>query len=100
MGASELGAEAISHLEEVSDDGIEAMATAGSVAVILPTTAYILRLPQPPVRKMIEAGVIVALGTDFNPNAFCLSMVTISISILYSRSSFSIFIRSYSIKQL
>ena len=99
MGASELGAEAISHLEEVSDDGIEAMATAGTVAVILPTTAYILRLPQPPVRKMIEAGVIVALGTDFNPNAFCLSMVTISISILYSRSSFSISIRSYS-KQL
>ena len=54
---------------------LTAMADAGTVAVILPTTAYILRLPQPPVRKMIEAGVIVALGTDFNPNAFCLSMV-------------------------
>ena len=91
MGARELGAEAISHLEEVSDDGIEAMAAAGTVAVILPTTAYILRLPQPPVRKMIEAGVIVALGTDFNPNAFCLSMVPIS--VLYS--SFSISIRCY-----
>lgn len=75
MGAKELEANAISHLEEVSDNGIAAMAEAGTVAVILPTTAYILRLPQPPVRKMIEAGVIVALGTDFNPNAFCLSMV-------------------------
>ena len=75
MGANELGADAISHLEEVSEEGIAAMAKAGTVAVILPTTAYILRLPQPPVRKMIEAGVIVALGTDFNPNAFCLSMV-------------------------
>ena len=74
MGA-ELGARAISHLEEISDAGIEAMAKANSVAVILPTTAYILRLKPPPVRKMIEAGVPVALGTDFNPNAFCTSMV-------------------------
>lgn len=74
MGAS-LGAEAMSHLEEVSPDGIAAMARAGSVAVLLPTTAYILRLPPPPAKDMIEAGVPVALGSDFNPNAFCLSMV-------------------------
>ncbi|MPC91419.1 putative imidazolonepropionase [Portunus trituberculatus] len=74
MGAS-LGAEAMSHLEEVSKEGIAAMAEAGTVAVLLPTTAYILRLPTPPARDMIEAGVPVALGSDFNPNAFCLSMV-------------------------
>ncbi|XP_078276212.1 putative imidazolonepropionase [Rhinoraja longicauda] len=42
LGA-ELGAAAISHLEEVSDAGIAAMATAKSCAVLLPTTAYILR---------------------------------------------------------
>ncbi len=75
MGAS-LGAEAMSHLEEISEAGVEAMASSGSVAVILPTTAYILRLKSPPVRKMIARGVIVALGSDFNPNAFCLSMVS------------------------
>ena len=75
MGAS-LKAEAISHLEEISPEGIAAMAQEGSVAVILPTTAYILRLPSPPVRDMIDQGVIVALGTDFNPNAFCLSLVS------------------------
>lgn len=73
MGAS-LGATAISHLEEVSAAGISAMAAAGSVAVILPTTAYMLRLPAPPVRSLIAEGVPVALGTDFNPNAYCLSM--------------------------
>ncbi|XP_050697761.1 probable imidazolonepropionase isoform X2 [Eriocheir sinensis] len=73
MGAS-LGAEAMSHLEEVSPEGISAMAQAGSVGVLLPTTAYILRLPPPPARAMIEAGVPVALGSDFNPNAFCMSM--------------------------
>lgn len=42
LGA-ELGALAISHLEEVTDEGITAMATARTAAVLLPTTAYILR---------------------------------------------------------
>ncbi|CAL8323031.1 unnamed protein product [Lota lota] len=73
LGA-ELGALAISHLEEVTDEGITAMATAKTAAVLLPTTAYILRLPQPRARDMLEAGVIVALGSDFNPNAYCCSM--------------------------
>lgn len=73
MGA-ELGANAISHLEEVSPEGIHAMAQSGTVAVILPTTAYMLRLRPPPVRDMIEVGVAVALGSDFNPNAHCLAM--------------------------
>ncbi len=42
--------------------------------MLLPTTAYILRLEQPPARALIDAGVPVALGSDFNPNAHCLSM--------------------------
>ncbi|XP_038156140.1 probable imidazolonepropionase [Cyprinodon tularosa] len=73
MGA-ELGSLAISHLEEVTDEGIVAMAKAKTAAVLLPTTAYILRLPQPRARDMLDAGVIVALGSDFNPNAYCCSM--------------------------
>ena len=48
----------MSHLEEVSCDGIRAMVKAGTVAVLLPTTAYILRLKQPPARKMIEEGTV------------------------------------------
>lgn len=73
LGA-ELGARAISHLEEISDEGIQAMSAASVIAVLLPTTAYILRLKCPPARAMIDSGVPVALGSDFNPNAFCLSM--------------------------
>jgi len=76
LGA-ELGARAISHLEEVSDKGIVAMSDKKVVAVLLPTTAYILRLQPPPARKMIDQGVPVALGSDFNPNAFCYSMPTV-----------------------
>ncbi|KAL6084178.1 hypothetical protein STEG23_002852 [Scotinomys teguina] len=74
LGA-ELGAQAISHLEEVSDEGIAAMAAARCSAILLPTTAYMLRLKQPRARKMLDEGVIVALGSDFNPNAYCFSMV-------------------------
>ncbi|XP_056317133.1 probable imidazolonepropionase [Danio aesculapii] len=73
LGA-ELGALAISHLEEVTDDGIAAMAKSKTSAVLLPTTAYILRLTPPRARDMLDAGVIVALGSDFNPNAYCCSM--------------------------
>jgi len=75
MGA-EIGALAISHLEEISDEGVAAMAASASVAVILPTTAFVMRLKPPPVRKLIEQGVAVALGTDFNPNAHCYSMAS------------------------
>ncbi|CAG0888330.1 unnamed protein product [Cyprideis torosa] len=76
MGAS-IGATAISHLEHISDEGIEAMRQAGTVAVLLPTTAYILRLQPPPAARLVERGVAVALGSDFNPNAFCLSMAMV-----------------------
>ncbi|EYC09139.1 hypothetical protein Y032_0062g3384 [Ancylostoma ceylanicum] len=55
MGAS-VGARAMSHLEEISDDGIKAMAASGTTAVLLPSTAFILRLTPPPARKMIERG--------------------------------------------
>lgn len=72
--ALEVGARAASHLERISDDDVACLARAGTVAVLLPTTAYILRLDAPPARKLIEAGVPVALGSDFNPNAHCLSM--------------------------
>jgi imidazolonepropionase len=51
---SELGALAISHLEKISDEGILAMAKRPSFAVLLPTTAYILKLHAPPARKMIQ----------------------------------------------
>ncbi|CAG0914913.1 unnamed protein product [Notodromas monacha] len=79
LGGGELGggigAEAISHLEQLSEAGIQKMAASGTCAVLLPTTALALQLPHPPVRKMIQAGIPVALGSDFNPNAFCLSMI-------------------------
>lgn len=72
--AGELKALAVSHLEKISDEGIKGMLVRPSFAVLLPTTAYLLRLEPPPARRLIESGVPVALASDFNPNAHCLSM--------------------------
>ena len=58
----------------MSPEGIAAMAVKPTFAVLLPTTAYILRLHPPPAREMIAGGVPIALGSDFNPNAHCISM--------------------------
>ena len=58
MGSGSLGAEyealAISHLEKVDDVGIQAMAKKPTAAVLLPTTAYVLRIEYPPARKFID----------------------------------------------
>lgn len=67
--AAEVGAISADHLECVSEAGIAAMARAGVVAVSLPiATLYLGQAPQPS-RKLIEAGVPVAVATDFNPGS-------------------------------
>lgn len=67
--AAELGALSADHLEHVSDRGIEAMAAAGVVAVGLPlATLYLGQAPMP-ARRLIAAGVPVAIASDFNPGS-------------------------------
>lgn len=67
--AAEVGAISADHLECVSEAGIAEMARAGVVAVSLPiATLYLGQAPQPS-RKLIEAGVPVAVATDFNPGS-------------------------------
>ena len=73
--AAEVGAVSAEHLLAASDEGIEAMARAGTIAVLLPATALSLRKPFARARKMIDSGVSVALATDCNPGScFCQSM--------------------------
>jgi imidazolonepropionase len=66
--AGELGAVSADHLAAVSDAGVAALAVSGTVATLLPGTMLFLgRTEQAPARKLIGAGVPVALATDFNP---------------------------------
>ena len=66
--AGELHALSADHLAAVSDHGIAALASAGTVATLLPGTMLFLgKRDHAPARRMIDAGVAVALATDFNP---------------------------------
>ncbi len=68
--AGALRATSADHLLHVSDRGIAALRQGGTVATLLPGTAFFLRLKDyAPARKLLEAGVPVALATDFNPGS-------------------------------
>jgi len=67
--AAEVGAVSADHLEMISDDSIAAMAEAGVVAVSLPLATLYLNVEPLPARRLIEAGVAVAVATDFNPGS-------------------------------
>jgi imidazolonepropionase len=68
--AAELRAASADHLEHVSDAGIAALAEAGTAAVLLPTAAFFLMSQTlPPARRLIDAGVPIAIATDFNPGS-------------------------------
>ena len=66
----ELGAVSVDHLVEVSPEGIEAIASSNTVAVLLPGTSLFLGKGKfAPARDLIDAGAVVALATDFNPGS-------------------------------
>lgn len=65
--AAELGVHSVDHLLKIDEKGIRAMAKAGTVAVLLPGTSFYLRENPAPARKLLEAGVVVAIASDFNP---------------------------------
>jgi imidazolonepropionase len=67
--AAEVGAVSADHLEHVSDEGITRMREAGVVAVSLPIATLYLNAPPMPARRLIAAGVPVAVATDFNPGS-------------------------------
>jgi imidazolonepropionase len=73
--AVELGAASVDHLEATGPDGVRALAGSDVAAVLLPAAALVLGRPMPPARALVDAGVAVALATDFNPgSAFCESV--------------------------
>ncbi|MBY0359265.1 MAG: imidazolonepropionase [Candidatus Obscuribacterales bacterium] len=74
LGASslavEIGAASADHLLNISDAEIELMAASDTVAVLLPGTSFFLNLKEHArARAMIDRGVAVALGSDFNPGS-------------------------------
>jgi imidazolonepropionase len=67
--AIELNAVSVDHLETMTVEDIEALASSKTIGTLLPTAAYFLRMPYQPARAMIDAGCAVALASDFNPGS-------------------------------
>ncbi len=69
LAGLETGAISVDHLEYVGEKEIEALQNSDTISTILPGAAFFLNLPFPPARKMIDAGLPVALASDFNPGS-------------------------------
>jgi imidazolonepropionase len=79
--AGELRAISADHLERIDDGGIAALKAAGTIPVLLPGCSFFLGVPQAPARRLLEAGLPVALGTDYNPGSSMVESFPLVLSI-------------------
>ncbi|WP_396188900.1 imidazolonepropionase [Flavobacterium sp.] len=61
------GALSVDHLELVTEDDIEALKNSNCIPVALPSCSYFISIPYTPARQMLQAGLPLALASDFNP---------------------------------
>jgi imidazolonepropionase len=59
----------VDHLEYTGDEEIQALLSSETMPTVLPGAAFFLNMPYAPVRKMIDAGLPVAMASDFNPGS-------------------------------
>jgi len=59
----------VDHLEALTDEDIEALKNSHTMPVALPSCSYFLSIPYTPGRKIIDAGLPLALATDYNPGS-------------------------------
>ena len=84
--AAEMGALSADHLEHASPEGIEAMAEAGTVAVLLPGASTFLDEPvRPDVAAMRAAGVRMAVASDLNPGTAPLGSTQLAMALACTR---------------
>ena len=73
IGGIQVGIEnnvlSVDHLEEMRTEDIDALKNTKTMPVALPSCSYFLSIPYTPARKMIDAGLPLALATDYNPGS-------------------------------
>lgn len=81
--AGELGAISAEHLIAMQDSGIDALKRGGTIACLLPATSFYLNKPYARARDLVQAGVPLAIASDFNPGScpshslqFCLNLAS------------------------
>ena len=80
--AGEIGAISADHLMAVSDSGIQSLSSEGVTATLLPGTTFFLGSNSyAPARKLLDAGISIALATDFNPGSCHIQSMPFIISL-------------------
>lgn len=77
----EMGAVSVDHLESIGDEEIEVLKSSDTIPTCLPGTSFFLGIHYAPARKMIDAGLGVALATDYNPGSTPSGNVPLLLSI-------------------
>ena len=67
--AVENNALSVDHLEVLQDDDIKTLSKGSTMPVVLPTCSYFLGIDYAPARKLIDAGLPLAIASDFNPGS-------------------------------
>jgi imidazolonepropionase len=79
--AAELGLAAVDHCTYLDDADVEALRDSGTVATLLPGVEFSTRQPYPDARRLLDAGVRVALATDCNPGSCFTSSMPFCIAL-------------------
>jgi imidazolonepropionase len=79
--ACELGLAAVDHCTYLSDDDVAALASSGTVATLLPGVEFSTRSPYPDARRLLDAGVRVALASDCNPGSCYTSSLPLCVAL-------------------
>ena len=79
--AVELGAASVDHCTFLTDADVDALAGADTVATLLPGVEFSTRQPYPDARRLLDAGVTVALATDCNPGTCFSSSMPLCIAL-------------------
>jgi imidazolonepropionase len=87
--ATELGAASVDHCTYATDDDIEALAAGSTVATLLPGAEFSTRAPWPDARRMIDAGVTVAIATDCNPGSSFTTSMSFCIAVAVRDMNFT-----------
>jgi len=91
IGASKLAADvnAVSadHLEQIDTAGISALKHSGTIATVLPGTSFFLHCGYSPARKIIDAGIPLAIASNFNPGSCMSYSISLMITIACTQMS-------------
>jgi imidazolonepropionase len=79
--AAELGLTAVDHCTYLSDADVDALRDSGTIATLLPGVEFSTKQPYPDARRLLDAGVLVALASDCNPGSSFTSSIPLCIAL-------------------